>query len=118
PTTAEMEAPGAPISGLMRLKLTSGPRAEVLAMLPAREIALLSEMLAVTAAPELSAPFSTLAVVCVTTSEGLQVPLGLAGHWPPLEKDTASPGATSPTMMPIAPAALSRATFSLMLHVP
>ena len=99
PTTADTEAPGAAISGLIRLKLTSGPREEV-SVDAADERSRCSSGCWRRRDGDLGSerPFSVLAVACVTTSEGLQVPSGVTGHWPPLRKVTACSASTSPTM--------------------
>src|SRR5262245_55426236 len=55
---------------------------------------------------------------CWMTIVGLQVPFGVAGHSPPFENDTASPGAIRPRSTAFAPALLAAATFSLMLQAP
>src|SRR5262249_56184745 len=98
--TEDTEVPGAAMSGLIRLRLRSGPREDVLAMLPTREIALLSEMLAITAAPAPSAPFNTLAVARVTNREGLQRPAGVTRHCPPLEEAEGDPPCPQPRVCP------------------
>src|SRR3954466_4673536 len=87
-----------------------GPRAEVLAMLPASGTLVPSLTVTLTGAAMLA--LILFDVACVITSVGTKwVP-------PPLLNDTASPGATRPSSTPVAPAAPAASTFRLIEQAP
>ncbi len=110
PASADTEAPGAPMSGLMELELTLGPRADVVAMLPASETALALEMVTFTGARMFA--LMLLESDCWITSVGAKcVP-------PPKLNETASPGAMRPMRTPVAPLATARSTLRLTEHTP
>ena len=98
PTSADTEAPGAPISGLMLCSLIDGPRDEVLAMLPTSGIAAAGEIETLTVWPAVSCALIAVDSDCWITSVGAKL------SPPPNENETASPGATRPISTPMAPA--------------
>src|SRR2546426_2457235 len=110
PASAETDAPGAPMSGLIAFSLTLGPRADDETMLMARGVLKAGPTLTFTGAAMFA--LTRFDVACVMISVGTNV------SPPPNEKLTGSPGKTSPIRTPIAPALAARSTFRLTAQVP
>ena len=111
PASADIDAPGAPISGLMCWLLIDGPRDELATMPPTSGNAAALEMDTLTT-PEARRALMAVDSDCWMTSEGLKfVP-------PPKENETASPPATSPMRTPVAPSLTALSTFKLTEHPP
>ena len=110
PASAETDAPGAPMSGLIAFSLTLGPRADDETMLPTSGVLNCGPTVTFTGA----AMFALIRfdVACVMISVGTNV------SPPPNEKLTGSPGATRPIKTPIAPALAARSTLRLTEHPP
>src|SRR5262245_41599294 len=112
PASAETEAPGALMSGLMALKLKLGPRAELLTTLPTNGTKTVGETAPLTVAPAESCPLNLVASARVITSVSTKV------SPPPKANEIGSPPVTNPMSTPIAPALAARSTFRLALHPP
>ncbi len=70
PASADSDAPGAPISGLMCCVLYAGPREELLAMLPIRLMALAGDIVTLTAWLALRRDLMLFDSTCWMTSVG------------------------------------------------
>ena len=112
PATAETDAPGAPISGLIEFVGDEGPRADEPTMLPTSGMLTASETLTLTTTGMASWALIAELSDCWMTMVGTKL------SPPPFEKLTASPGAMRPISTAVAPASAARSTFRLTEQSP